>query len=83
MIFSRAVVLSSHDEVEIRVGGDPAEDGDARPQEASVVLDGSLGSTLTTGGSVVVKKHERPLRLVRMTGPGFLERLRSKLDLPS
>ena len=83
MIFSRAVVLSSQDEVEIRVGGDQAEDGHVRPQEASVVLDGTLGRTLTTGGSVVVKKHERPLKLVRMTGPGFLERLRSKLDLPS
>jgi NAD+ kinase len=83
MIFSRAVVLSPQDEVEIRVGGDPPDGGSGRPQEASLVLDGGLGRTLTTGDSVLVKRHERPLRLVRMTGPGFLERLRSKLDLPN
>lgn len=81
MIFSRAVVLSSRDEVEIEVGGEPGEDG--VPQEASVVLDGGLARTLTSGESVVIRKHERPLKLIRMTGPGFLERLRSKLDLPS
>lgn len=81
MIFSRSVVLSSQDEVEIEVGGEPGEDG--VPQEASVVLDGTLARTLTSGESVVVRKHERSLKLIRMTGPGFLERLRSKLDLPS
>lgn len=81
MIFSRTVVLSPRDEVEITVGG-LSEEG-AAPQEASVVLDGSLGRTLTTGESVTVKKHARPLRLVRMAGPGFLARLRSKLDLPT
>ena len=83
MIFSRAVVLSPHDDVEIRVGADRVDDGTGPPQEASVVLDGSLGTTLVTGESVRVKRHERPLHLVRMTGPGFLERLRSKLDLPT
>jgi NAD+ kinase len=80
MILSRAVVLSSQDEVEIEVGGELSED--RVPHEASVVLDGSLARTLTGGQSVVVRKHERPLKLIRMTGPGFLERLRSKLDLP-
>lgn len=83
MIFSRAVVLSPQDEVEIRVGGDQRDAGGGSVQEASLVLDGALGRTLTTGDSVVVKRHERPLRLVRMKGPGFLERLRSKLDLPN
>jgi NAD+ kinase len=83
MIFSRAVVLSPQDEVEIRIGGDHADASSGRPQDASLVLDGGLGRTLTTGDSVVVKRHERPLKLVRMTGPGFLERLRSKLDLPN
>lgn len=81
MIFSRAVVLSPHDEVEISVGA--TDDEVPTPQEASVVLDGGLGSTVTAGDRVRVRKHERPLHLVRMTGPGFLERLRSKLDLPS
>lgn len=83
MIFSRAVVLSPQDEVEIRVGGDQPDAVGVPAQEASLVLDGGLGRTLTTGDSVVVKRHERPLRLVRMAGPGFLERLRSKLDLPN
>lgn len=82
MIFSRAVVLSPRDEVQIRIGGDRFEDGARTPQEASVVLDGRLGATLTTGGAVVVRRHQRSLRLIRMTGPGFLERLRAKLDLP-
>lgn len=79
MIFSRPVVLSPRDVVDITVGGE----GDENPQEASVVFDGRLGRNLRTGDSVTVRRHERPLRLVRMAGPGFLERLRSKLDLPS
>lgn len=79
MIFSRPVVLSPSDVVDIRIGGE----GDDHPQEASVVLDGRLGRTLSTGDSVTVRRHDRPLRLVRMAGPGFLERLRSKLDLPT
>ena len=78
MIFSRPVVLSPRDVVDIRVGAE----GDDHPQEASVVLDGGLGRNLSTGDSVTVRRHDRPLRLVRMAGPGFLERLRSKLDLP-
>ncbi|MBW3594423.1 MAG: NAD(+)/NADH kinase [Actinobacteria bacterium] len=79
MIFSRPVVLSPRDVVDISVGGL----GHEHPQEASVVLDGRLGRNLGTGDSVTVRRHDRPLRLVRMAGPGFLERLRSKLDLPS
>ena len=77
MIFSRAFVLSPEDEVEIIVG----TNGDD-PHDASLVLDGVLGSRLEAGDSVRVARHERPLRLVRMSGPGFLERLRTKLDLP-
>ena len=76
MIFSRPVVLSPGDVVDITVGTD------GHPQEASVVLDGRLGRNLGTGDSVTVRRHDRPLRLIRMAGPGFLERLRSKLDLP-
>ena len=83
MINSRAVVLSPDDEVSVTVAGEKATDGSERPQEASLVLDGALGADLTTGDSVTIKRHERPLKLVRMAGPGFLERLRSKLDLPS
>ena len=79
MIFTRPVVLSPHDVVDITVGGEQ----DGHPQEASVVLDGRLGRNLGTGDSVTVRRHDRPLRLIRMAGPGFLERLRSKLDLPT
>ena len=83
MIFSRAVVLSPTDTVDITIGTDPAVEGEGRPQEASLVLDGALGCDLGAGDTVTVARHERPLRLIRMTGPRFLERLRSKLDLPS
>lgn len=79
MIFSRAVVLSPSDEVDITVARNAAGDD----QDASLVLDGVLGSPLGAGDSVTVRRHERPLRLVRLSGPGFLERLRTKLDLPS
>lgn len=79
MIFTRPVVLSARDEVEIRVGGDAGD----RAREASVVLDGGLARNLAPGEHTTVRRHERPLKLVRMSGPGFLERLRGKLDLPS
>jgi NAD+ kinase len=82
MFFSRPFVLSPDDTVEITVGGDPEEEGQ-RPQDASLVLDGALGASLSSGDRVIVKRHERPLRLVRLSGPGFLERLRIKLGLPS
>jgi hypothetical protein len=31
---------------------------------------------------MVVQRHPRPLRLVRLSGPGFLQRLSTKLRLP-
>lgn len=77
MIFSRPVVLSPDDRVEITVG----PDGDLE-HNASLVLDGALGTALVSGDRVEVGRHERPLRLVRLSGPRFLERLRTKLDLP-
>ena len=80
MIFSRPFVLAPDERVEITVGSG-GEDG--RHEEASVVLDGALGCELDQGAIVVVQRHERPLRLVRLTGPGFLERLRIKLGLPA
>jgi NAD+ kinase len=78
MIFSRSVILAPDETVEITVGG-----SDEREHEAAVVLDGAEGSKIGHGGTVVVRRHERPLRLVRLAGPGFLERLRIKLDLPA
>lgn len=74
MIFSRPFVLSSDEVVQITVDG--AEQG------ASISLDGAIGRDVGPGAVVTVYRHERPLKLVRLAGPGFLERLRNKLDLP-
>ena len=79
MIFSRSVILAPDETVEITVGGG----NDDRAHEAAVVLDGAEGANVGQGGTVIVRRHERPLRLVRLAGPGFLERLRIKLDLPA
>lgn len=74
MIFSRPVVLSSDGTVEIEVT--------ETHSVASLSLDGVIGWDLPPGATVTVGRHPRPLRLIRLAGPGFLERLRSKLDLP-
>jgi NAD+ kinase len=74
MIFSRPFVLASDETVEITLEGSD--------QKASMSLDGAGGCDMGPGSSVVVKRHQRPLRLVRLEGPGFLERLRRKLGLP-
>lgn len=74
MIFARPFVLSADETVEITLG--------PQGQRASLVLDGARGADFATGASIVVRRHSRPLRLVRLSGPGFLERLRTKLDLP-
>jgi NAD+ kinase len=74
MIFSRPFVLAPDEIVEITL--------EASDQRASMSLDGGEGSDITPGSSVVVRRHPRPLRLIRLSGPGFLERLRSKLGLP-
>lgn len=73
MIFSRPFVLSADETVEITVEGD---------QVASLSLDGAEGCSVPAGAPVLVQRAERPLRLVRLGGPGFVERLRVKLDLP-
>ncbi|MDQ3986574.1 MAG: NAD(+)/NADH kinase [Actinomycetota bacterium] len=73
MIFSRPVVLASTETVQITVGGHRA---------ASLTLDGAIGTELVPGAQVGIKKHARPLRFLRLSGPGFLERVRTKLRLP-
>ena len=75
MMFSRPVVLAPDDEVTIRV--------DETAPVASLSLDGTLGRNLKPGELVTALRHERPLKLVRLSGPDFLERLRRKLDLRS
>jgi NAD+ kinase len=74
MIFARPFVLAPDEVVEITVDGPD--------QDASLALDGAIGCELGPGSTVVVQRHPRPLKLVRLGGPGFLERLRSKLGLP-
>jgi NAD+ kinase len=74
MIFARPFVLAADETVEITVDGPD--------QDASLALDGAIGCDLGPGARVVVARHPRPLKLVRLGGPGFLERLRTKLGLP-
>ncbi len=73
MIFSRSFVLPPDEVVEIEV--------DERSAGAILTLDGGSGRDLEARATVVAQRHPRPLRLVRLTGPGFLERLRAKLHL--
>ncbi|HEX2294584.1 MAG TPA: NAD(+)/NADH kinase [Actinomycetota bacterium] len=74
MVFSRPFVLAPDEVVEITV----RDSG----QAASLSLDGHLGSDLGSGATAVVRRHERPLKLVRLGGPRFIERLRTKMNLP-
>ena len=74
MIFSRPFVLSADETVEITVEGERSE--------ASLSLDGADGCLVGPGSPVTVRRDRRPLRLIRLGGPCFVERLRKKLDLP-
>lgn len=74
MMFARPFVLAPDEIVEITVDGGE--------QEASLALDGAIGCDLGPGSTVQVQRHPRALKLVRLGGPGFLERLRTKLGLP-
>lgn len=74
MIFSRPFVLAADETVEIALG--------SPDQKAALVLDGAEGCEFSSGDLIEVRRHPRALRLVRVAGPGFIERLRTKLDLP-
>lgn len=76
MMFSRPFVLTPDDVVEVRVDGEGG-------REASLSVDGAEGWRLSPGAVTTVRRHERDLQLVRLSGPGFVERLRIKLGLPS
>ena len=77
MILSRPVVVAADETVTISVGGS-SNGGDG----ASLVLDGAITFDLAPDVRVTARRHARPLELVRLGGPGFVERLRAKLDLP-
>ena len=72
MIFARPVVVAPDETVEITEISGPA----------ALSLDGALGCDLKEGCTVAVRRHERPLQLLRLWGPNFVERLRKKLGLP-
>ena len=74
MIFSRPMVLHPDQVVEILV--------DEEGQGAALSLDGALGCDLDPGSRIEVRRHPRPLKLVKLSGPAFIERLRAKLNLP-
>lgn len=74
MIFSRPLVLHPDQVIEIIV--------DQEGEGAALSLDGALGCDLDPGARVVVRRHPRPLKLVKLSGPAFIERLRAKLNLP-
>lgn len=74
LISFRPFVLAPDEEVGIRVG--------TRDEGAALSLDGGVGGPLRPDTRVLVRTHERRLKLVRSGGPDFLERLRSKLGLP-
>jgi NAD+ kinase len=68
------LVLHPDQAVEIRV--------DEEGRSAALSLDGALGCDLEPGARVLVRRHPRPLKLVKLSGPAFIERLRAKLNLP-
>lgn len=74
MVFSRPIVLAPDETVEITVDGSGVQ--------AALVLDGADGRTIEASTTVRIERHPRALRLVRLAGPEFLERLRSKMGLP-
>jgi NAD+ kinase len=74
MIFARPFVVSPDVGVEITV--------ESRAQPAELSLDGTMGCQLSPGTKVEVSRHPRALKLVKLSGPGFIERLRIKLKLP-
>lgn len=74
IIFARPFVLDGSETVSIMV-----REGD---QHASLSLDGAGGPDLPAGTRVTVRRHSRSLKLVRVGGPRFLDRLRAKLGLP-
>lgn len=74
MIFAKPFVLSADERVEIRLEGSGSQ--------AEVTLDGDRSVRISPGEHASIHRHERPLHLVKLGGPGFVERLRSKLGLP-
>lgn len=74
MILARPFVFGQDSVVEISVD-DPS-------RAAALTLDGAVGCELPPGAVVRVARHPRSLKMIHLDGPGFLARLKIKLDLP-
>ncbi|MFN2594745.1 MAG: NAD(+)/NADH kinase [Actinomycetota bacterium] len=74
MIFARPFVLAPEAIVRMEVGSDGAD--------ATLSVDGSRRSAAPGGTVLTVGRHQEALRVVRLGGPDFIQRLRVKLDLP-
>ncbi|MEA2487311.1 MAG: kinase [Actinomycetota bacterium] len=74
MIFARPFVLAPEARVRMEVTSEGAD--------ATLSVDGSTGCSAPRGTVLSVGRHERALRVVRLGGPDFIQRLRIKLDLP-
>ena len=54
-------------------------------EEMMVTIDGQVGTKLVPGEKLVVRKADNPVRIVRLPGTSFFERMRGKLgwgDVP-
>lgn len=67
----RPLVLPPSAEIAVR-----GEDG---PEELLVTVDGQVGTTFSSGESLVVRRSEKPVLIVRFGGTTFFGRMRRKL----
>ncbi|GAA1694173.1 NAD kinase [Glycomyces endophyticus] len=73
-LFAKPMVV--HSSSEIRIGVESVG------TEGALIADGKELTRLTAGSTVAIRRSERPVRLVRMSGQPFASRLVSKLSLP-
>ena len=73
-LFAKPMVV--HSSSEIRIGVESVG------TEGSLIADGKELTRLTAGGTVTIRRSERPVKLVRMSDQPFAYRLVSKLSLP-
>ncbi len=74
MVFDRSFVLDAEQVVELEVVGD---------EPGLLSADGREGVELPIGSTIRIHAASRPARFVSMDeGPGFLDRVRDKFDLP-
>jgi NAD+ kinase len=67
----RPLVLPPSAEISVR-----GEDG---PEELLVTVDGQVGTTFSSGESLIVRRSEKPVLIVRFGGTTFFGRMRRKL----